>query len=491
MEWPQADRADADRIAADGGGAAKPPVLGSAHPGGTPKVDGGRRLCLSTRLASAQGRPWLISPERHWLVTLASPSLLCLWDTIEHRLARALTLPKPLVSPSLLSLLSDARAAVLAQKGSSRDPNAPLLVELFRLGSDADSTATAAFGQGKSRRKLPYPRSILPLDQGGAFWTAAPPSADVSESGRDLTAGLKADGELCLLSMGQAAEPGATVRCLTVPGLWQQADRRMGPLSVSDDGRFAFFGSKVPLLIDTRRSGRASTAMPIRLPATSDPAQDPASDNAEILDDGRLVSLDVEGALRAYALPDGELTYDSPKPAKLVRLSRQDAELRIEREDGGAYLLSLDRATLRRGAPALEAAAIPSLQAGSPSTSISTGQATVRILASDRGALSVEDRKPNGLRLRLQFLPDGGEAATASSERRAPAIVVTASDGRYERIGERAAADADPYIICRVGPYHAPLAVCSERLETKGLLAAALSLLRGATADGKPTGTAP
>lgn len=497
MEWPQTEHAPNARPPAGPADATKGQPPGSPSPVGAPKVDPARRQCLSVRMETGRGRPWLISPERHWLLTLASPSLLCLWDAVEHRLARALTVPKPLQSPSLLSLLSDARAAVLAQKGSSRDPNAPMTVELFRLPMDGEPKAVAV-AQGKGRRRLPYPLSILPLDQGGAFWTAAPPTgtSDAAEADQDPALAPEPDGQLCLLSVGQATDPGAAVRCLTAPGLWLQADRKMGPLAVSDDGRFAYFGSKLPLLIDTRRGGRTSTVMPMRLPAAADPSQDRASDNAEILDDGRLVTLDIEGTLRAYALPDGELTYDSPRLPTLVRMGRQDAagqpELRIDREDGASYLLSLDRGLLRRGEAASGNTTPGAAQAMTPGTSLSSGQAVVHILPADRGALSIEERKPNGLRLRLQFLPDGAGPRGASSDRRPPTALVTASDGRFERIGEVTATDADPYIICRVGPYHAPLALCAERLESKGLLAGALSALRTATADGKTSaGAAP
>lgn len=451
MEWPQ-------------------PASAAAVSG---KPDAARKQCLTARFESPGSRPWLISPERRWLLTLASPAQACLWDVVEHRLARTLALPRPLPGPLLLSLLADARLAVLASREPARSGGASSLAspEILSLGDSSEGRGATPISLGRGSRKPGHPLSILPLDQGGALWTVAPPRRDDASGAAERTQAVDSDGQICVLA-GPSAERVPPLRCLVAPGLWQQADPRQGPLAVSGDGRFVFFGSRVPLLIEHRGRG---PLLPLRLPAASDPRDDRPSENAEILDDGRLVTLDSEGSLRVYALPAGEPTYNPPEPPTLLRLRQSDGELRIERRDGSSLALSLATGLLRR----IESSASPADPAAA-ATVLNTARGSLRIAAVGRGALTLEERKSNGLRLRLQFLPDG--SGGPASERRAPAAVVVSGDGRYERIGDPALSDIEPFVICRVGPYHAPLPICGERLESKGLLAAGLALLRDAAA---------
>lgn len=487
MEWPQG---------------ASPPRSPGAAAVPVPAGDGPAQ-CRSQRYPQTRGRPWLISPERHWLLTLGSPSLLCLWDTIEHRLARAIPLPRPMPGALLISLLADARAVVIAESkpaagrgakspasAAPTTPALPTTAEVFELG---------ATGASAPRRpvRLGYPLSVLPLDAGGALWTVAPPAAapgDAADEGGDDAAragadGPGADGELCLLPGVQAGERSSAPRCLQVPGLWRQADAHAGPLATSGDGRFAFFGSRQPLLIDTQAHGASRAATTMALPA---PAATPRVENAEILEDGRLITLYQSGELRAYSLPAAELSYVPPIPTSLRRVDAKDDAWLIERTDGTSLSLSLESASLRRqavlgsGLPPAGPAEPAAVTAPTvPTPALTVGENRLFILPG--GALLLQDRRAAGQRLRLQFLPETA-SGPAAGERRAPSAVVVASDGRFERIGEASLSDIEPYILCRAGPYQAPLALCAERLETKGLLVAALAAFRpGKTAAVSPT----
>lgn len=480
MEWPQTP--------------SQAPELrsGSAAPSASAASDPAVSQCRTQRYATVRGRPWLISPERHFLLTLASPSLLCLWDTVEHKLARALPLPRPLPGALLLSLLADARAVVIAESklasGKGVSPAAtqaasPGSVSLPASAEVIELPSAAASGLGRRPQRLPYPLSILPLDQGGALWTVAASSKEAAAEDEGAAEGRGPDGELCLLA-GERASERSAARCLKVPGLWRQADARFGPLATSGSGRFAFFGSQQPLLIDTQAHGSSRAATVVALPA---PALSPQVENAEILDDGRLITLYQSGELRAYSLPTAELSYVPPLPSGLRRLERRDDGLLIERTDGTSLSLSLESASLRRrdvierGLPDVgEKPAPPSQE-----PALSVGENRLYLLPG--GALLLQDRRPGGLRLRLQFLPETGAASATPSERRAPAAVVVASDGRFERLGEASYSDIEPYVICRAGPYQAPLVLCAERLETKGLLVAALSAFKPGQAGGAPS----
>lgn len=478
MEWPQPGRDDSTNSAANKSPPSPDPAVGTARrtSGAAPagKSVLARQACWTKRLSS-EGRPWLLSPERHFALTLASPALACLWDLVEHRLARPIALPKPLLQPLLLSLLSEAGLAVLSHRLPGPvhgDRPAARSVEIVRLGDASESGGASYVPLGRGHRSIPYPLSILPLDQGGAFWTAA--AVHRAAHGAETTGAAmhEPDGTVCVLSAGQAIERGPSLRCFSAPTLWQQADARFGPLAVSGDGRFAFFGSMGPLVLDVKGRG---TALPMRLPASPEPPR--PSENAEILQDGRLVTLDVDGSLRVYALPAAEQTYSPSVPLALVALKQQGAELRIERKDGSQVLLALDSAALRRvDSPSPNTQNAPS--AGSQTAVLTTPQAVLRIVGSAPGTLSLAERKPAGLRLWLQLLPDSaGDGAKA--ERRSIAAVAVAKDGHFERIGEASLADIEPYVICRAGPYQVPLALCSERFEKKGLLSTALAVLRG------------
>jgi hypothetical protein len=495
MEWPQT--APPPRAAAPAA-AAGAPATGDAAPA----------LCRGAHYTSGRGRPWLISPERHWLVTLASPTLLCLWDAVEHKLARAVPLPRPLSGAILLSLLADARAVVLADsktamaKGADKRANAgagsgsglgpvPQVAELLELGSSA-ATASAA-GAGRRPQKLPYPLSVLPLDGGGALWTVVPArqAAETSDDDDSPAAAEQPvpDGELCLIAGERVGDRNGTARCLQVPGLWRQADPHYGPLATSGDGRFAFFGSLQPLLVDTQAHGSSRAATLIALPA---PAVSPRVENAEILDDGRLLTLFQSGELRAYSLPSAELSYVPPQPTALRRLDAKDDAWLMERTDGTSLVLSLESASLRRqsvlsgGLPEVGVATAPP---AAQDPVLTVGENRLYLLPG--GALLLHDRRPGGGRLRLQFLPEVGAGPGGAGERRAPAAVVVASDGRFERIGEASPSDIEPYVICRAGPYQAPLALCAERLETRGLLVAALAAFRPGKAAPAPPAPRP
>lgn len=487
MEWPQPGPDDSTSSAASKPPASPDPAAGAARRTSGAAAGKGvsaRQACFTKRLSS-EGRPWLISPERHFALTLSSPALACLWDLVEHRLARPVALPKPLLQPRLLSLLSEAGLAVLAHRPQGPvqgDHPAARSVEIVRLGDALESGGASYVPFGRGHRSFPYPLSILPLDQGGAFWTAAPVHRVAHAAETTGAAMHEPDGTVCVLSAGQAVERGPSLRCFLAPTLWQQADARFGPLAVSGDGRFAFFGSMGPVVLDVKGRG---TALAMRLPASPEPPR--PSENAEILQDGRLVTLDVDGYLRVYALPAAEQTYSPSVPLALVALRQQGTELRMERKDGSQVLLALDSAALRRvDSPSLDARIAPS--AGAQAAVLATPQAVLRIVGSAPGTLSLSERKPAGLRLWLQLLPDSaGDGARA--ERRSLAAVAVAKDGHFERIGEASLADIEPYVICRAGPYQVPLALCSERFEKKGLLSTALALLRGERGKETPSET--
>lgn len=485
MEWPQTPP--------------PPRPGGPAVATGAPAAgDAAQALCRGAHYTSGRGRPWLISPERHWLVTLASPTLLCLWDAVEHKLARAIPLPRSLSGAILLSLLADARAVVLADskaptgRGADKRPSPgpgamPGTAELLELGPSA--AAASAGGAGRRPHKLAFPLSVLPLDGGGALWTVAP-ARQAAETGDDEDSPTAAeqpvpDGELCLIAGERVSERSGTPRCLQVPGLWRQADPHYGPLAISGDGRFAFFGSLQPLLVDTQAHGSSRAATLLALPA---PAASPRVENAEILDDGRLLALYQSGELRAYSLPSAELSYVPPQPTALRRLDAKEDAWLMERTDGTSLLLSLESASLRRqsvlsgGLPEVGVATAPP---AAQDPVLTVGENRLYLLPG--GALLLHDRRAGGQGLRIQFLPEVGAGPGGAGERRAPAAVVVASDGRFERIGETSLSDLEPYVICRAGPYQAPLALCAERLETRGLLVAALAAFRpGKTAAAPP-----
>ncbi|HNN95031.1 MAG TPA: hypothetical protein PKI03_22295, partial [Pseudomonadota bacterium] len=322
MEWPQTP--------------ALPPGGSAVRTAPTaPSGEAAVSQCRGGRYTSGRGRPWLISPERHFLATLASPSLLCLWDVVEHRLSRAVPLPRAMPGVLLLSLLSEARQVVLAEskaasgkRGSEEKSLPPQNAEVIDLAPAAAASA------GRRALRLPYPLSVLPLDAGGALWTAAPPGAGTaaaSEGGDGAPEPVPADGEICLLVGDRAGDRGPTPRCLKVPGLWRQAEPQLGPLATSGDGRFVFFGSKLPLLLDTQAHGASRAATVLSLPA---PAVSPRVENAEILDDGRLITLYQSGELRGYSLPAAELSYVPPLPSAIRRLEVTDEAWLIERTDG-------------------------------------------------------------------------------------------------------------------------------------------------------------
>lgn len=484
MEWPQRGLAGTD--APTEGRVAVPAVTPgrAGDEASVGKGDAQHALCLTKRHESSGSRPWLISPDRLWLLTLASPSQACLWDVIEHRLAQPIALPRPLSNPALLSLLADARVLVLGQaaSGAAGARATARAVEVFSLAGPAEKRVAIAASFSRGSRKPRYPLSILPLDHGGAFWTAAPLPRDGSGRHAEGTPSLDPDGQLCLVSTEHSVDHSPLLRCLPVPGLWQQADGHAGPLAVRGDGQFAFFGSPVPLLVDVRGRG---PVLPIRLLAADEPQDDRPSENAEILDDGRLVTLDVEGNLRAYALPAAERTYSAPQPMALRSLSRQSEHVQVERRDGSRALISLQTASLRRVDPAPSQAADALASTPPEAQALVGARAVLRIVSTGRGALTLVERRSRGARLRLQFLPDASGNG-AAVERRGMAAVLVSSDGHFERIGEASLADIEPYVVCRVGPYQAPLVLCAEQLEKKGLLAAALAWLRSDAAEPTP-----
>lgn len=472
MEWPQTP--------------ALPPGGSAVRTAPTaPSGEAAVSQCRGGRYTSGRGRPWLISPERHFLATLASPSLLCLWDVVEHRLSRAVPLPRAMPGVLLLSLLSEARQVVLAESKAASGKRGSEEKSLLPQNAEViDLAPAAAASAGRRALRLPYPLSVLPLDAGGALWTAAPPGAGTaaaSEGGDGAPEPVPADGEICLLVGDRAGDRGPTPRCLKVPGLWRQAEPQLGPLATSGDGRFVFFGSKLPLLLDTQAHGASRAATVLSLPA---PAASPRVENAEILDDGRLITLYQSGELRGYSLPAAELSYVPPLPSAIRRLEVTDEAWLIERTDGTSLAISRQSATLRRHAVldrALPAAGSETAPPPAQQPVLSVGENRLHILPG--GAILLQDRRPGGPRLRVQFLPEQGGGSEGSSDRRAPAAVIVAADGRFERIGEVSLSELEPYVICRAGPYQAPLALCAERLETKGLLVAAMAAFKPSAAS--------
>lgn len=462
-------------------------------PTGEAAVAGGAAACQAGRYSPVRGRSWLISPERGYALTLASPSLLCLWDLREHRLSKALALGRGLASPMLLSLLMDGRTAVLAEgrvPASGGAATLPDSAELFDL---------QGVQGGKRRPRLPFPLSVLPLDEGGALWTAA------ARVGDDVR------GTICLLPARDASSSAAPSggRCLTVPGLWTGIDRRYGPTTVSGDGRFALFSAPAPLsnsgdsdgehdddetdegdegavaggraggegeaaagrptqpvLVDlaTARGGMGG-ALPRVLPLG--PASRVEIDNADVLADGRLITIDAMGGVRGYSLPSGEPRYATPPaPPGIVGLAPQGEDVLIALSDGGVLRFSPARVELHWAA--VQATAVDggdSHGAGGGRTLVGPG---VELTGDAGGALWISDRRTSGRRVRLQLVTTAGTGHP-------PGAIAVATDGKFEVLGPLGAADLEPYLVCRAGPYQAPLPLCEERLRQPGLVAGFVS----------------
>ena len=84
------------------------------------------------------------------------------------------------------------------------------------------------------------------------------------------------------------------------------------------------------------------------------------------------------------------------------------------------------------------------------------------------GALWISDRRTSGRRVRLQLVTSAGAGHP-------PGAIAVATDGKFEVLGPLGAADLEPYLVCRAGPYQAPLPLCEERLRQPGLVAGFVS----------------
>lgn len=433
--------------------AGSPPQLFAARTGQELQLASSLRgpaasACLSSsRLPAAGERALVVSPERHWLATLAPPATLCLWELRARRLAAAVALGDG--QARLESLLSeDVGAAVVL------------------------STAAPAGGRRsyllfpQTGQRLAAPRglaAVLPLDDGGALLT-----------GQSATGRLARGPEVFRLHPDRRLQRLSSPQLLALPCLFAV------PEAVQGDGALALFSPT-----ELGQSARCPPALvelsglaPAHLWRIALPGKSPLV-AADFTAEQRLVVIDAEAQLQALA--GARVQYATPRfPAAVIRLDFPGAgeQLLVEGADGEKRALWLASGQLRQiaiapglplgpasdAAPDAASAAAPDMASGSlpgpaladpPTAVASSPDGRWLLIGGADGAVKWRRKTDGSLRLRLQLV-DGG-------------AVVLSPDGRFELLG-RVERPAD-YLACRAASYPIAFPLCSERLLTPGLLA--------------------
>jgi hypothetical protein len=474
--------------------------------------------CLgSSRRPEPGERALLVSPERRWLVTLAPPATLCLWELAARRLTAAVPLGE---RPRLESLLStDAGPAAVLSVGERGERRAYLL-----------------FPQTGQRFAAPRGlAAVLPLDDGGALMTGRRPG-DRGPRGPEVFR-LGADSRLQRLAVPQL---------LALPCLFA------APEAVQGDGALALFSPTERAASGSCPPALVALSGPARLWPLPLPGQAPLV-AADFIAEQQLVVIDAAAQLQV--LVGARVEYATPRfPAAVTRLDFAAAGERLDigGADGLARTLGLatgqlgyivrppaappilpadrvppasaiDRAPLApaadRVSPALaaeRAAPAPAVDRVSPALAADRAppgaapvltavagplRAEVKPAAAESAGFTLSLREPDRAGVRWQvaldrpptalaFSPDGRWLLTGGGDGAViwrgladgrvrlrlqlvdGGAVLMTPDGRFELLGQLAR-PAD-YLACRAASYPLAYSLCRERLFTPGLLAQAL-----------------
>lgn len=470
--------------------AGRPPQLYAATSGGALQLGSSVRgaaaaACLSRpRIPGADESPWVVSPDRQWLATLALPAAACLWSLQERQLVAAAVLASGRQeSWHLESLLGDKQAATLILKSEERGRG--------RQGVLIDPQT------GRQLAAVKGLAAVLPLDDGGAFLT-----------GRADDGGPRANVQLFRLSPDRRLQRLPGTERLLLPCLFASPD------AVQGDGGRALFSPLEP----SANPGCAPALVELAAPRSARLRRVPLPGSAplvaaDFIDAQRLVMIDAAGRLQV--LRDAQVEYVSPKAAAAVtRLGfvapekgAPATQLELETADGKTRTLwlltgQLQLLTPERVVPARTGSGA-ALQTDAPSGGLRaevTGEKPPQVLLRSLPERQLRWQLPlSGLSAisALAFSPDssalliGGTGGTviwlrvsdhrelvrlrlsapdASSKDGAVALY---PDGYFEVLG--ALEHPADYVFCQAGTYPIPFPLCAERLRAPGRLKTVLA----------------